>query len=77
MTNTQIQQYIGQLQGSITKVEGNLTQEEFEDYCDAVYTCIAYFEKIRGRQNNRARPFTSDEAFKPIKDLDGDAPAHD
>lgn len=37
----------GQLEASINKVEKHLSKEDFHDYCDAIYTCIAYNQKIQ------------------------------
>ena len=37
----------GQLEASINKVEKFLTKEEFADYCDNLYTCVAYNQKIQ------------------------------
>lgn len=37
----------GQLEASITKVDKHLSGSDFEDYCDAIYTCVAYIQKIQ------------------------------
>ena len=37
----------GQLEASITKVDKHLSGSDFEDYCDAIYTCVAYVQKIQ------------------------------
>ena len=37
----------GQLEASVNKVEKFLTKEEFADYCDNLYTCVAYNQKIQ------------------------------
>lgn len=63
MTDIQIQQAKGQLEASVAKVEPYLTREEFEDYCDNLYTCAAYLTKIKSRIKNQY-PLTPDEAFK-------------
>ena len=42
-----IQQSKGQLLASIEKVEKYLPLEEFKDYCDAIYTAVAYMQKIQ------------------------------
>lgn len=34
---------IGQLEASIEEIEPILDDEEFKDFCDAVYSCITYF----------------------------------
>ena len=41
-----IQQSRGQLLASIEKVEKYLPLEDFKDYCDAVYTAVAYQDVI-------------------------------
>lgn len=40
------QQSKGQLLASIEKVEDYLSLEDFKDYCDAIYTAIAYQDTI-------------------------------
>ena len=40
------QQSKGQLLASIEKVEKYLSLEDFKDYCDAIYTAIAYQDVI-------------------------------
>lgn len=40
------QQSKGQLLASIEKVEDYLSLEDFKDYCDAIYTAIAYQDVI-------------------------------
>ena len=40
------QQSKGQLLASIEKVEKYLSLEDFKDYCDAIYTAVAYQDKI-------------------------------
>ena len=42
----------GQLEASVTKVEKHLNMEDFKDYCDALYTCVAYNQKIQKRIKN-------------------------
>ena len=49
MTEVQSQQAIGQLTASIAKVEPYLEIDEFNDYCDNLYTCVAYLEKVKKR----------------------------
>lgn len=44
-----LNQYKGQLEASINKVEEYLDRDEFEDYCDAMATCTAYILKINKR----------------------------
>lgn len=41
-----------QMIGSIGKVEDSLTEEEFMDYCDNLYTCVTYLEQIKTNKNN-------------------------
>ena len=41
-----IQQSRGQLLASIEKVEKYLPLEDFKDYCDAIYTAVAYQDVI-------------------------------
>ena len=40
------QQSKGQLLASIEKVEDYLPLEDFKDYCDAIYTAVAYQDVI-------------------------------
>ena len=40
------QQSKGQLLASIEKIEDYLPLEDFKDYCDAIYTAVAYQNKI-------------------------------
>lgn len=40
------QQSKGQLLASIEKVEDYLSFEDFKDYCDAIYTAVAYQDVI-------------------------------
>ena len=40
------QQSKGQLLASIEKVEDYLPLEDFKDYCDAIYTAVAYQDTI-------------------------------
>ena len=40
------QQSKGQLLASIEKVEKYLPLEDFKDYCDAIYTAVAYQDVI-------------------------------
>ena len=41
-----VQQSKGQLLASIEKVEKYLPLEDFKDYCDAIYTAVAYQDTI-------------------------------
>lgn len=41
-----IQQSRGQLLASIEKVEKYLPLEDFKDYCDAIYTAVAYQDVV-------------------------------
>ena len=43
---TKFQQSKGQLLASIEKVEDYLSLEDFKDYCDAIYTAVAYQDTI-------------------------------
>ena len=40
------QQSKGQLLASIEKIENYLPLEDFKDYCDAIYTAVAYQDTI-------------------------------
>lgn len=60
MTEVQINQTKGQLEASVSKVEPYLNQDEFADYCDALYTCVAYIAKIKQRVTNSDKPINSD-----------------
>ena len=40
------QQSKGQLLASIEKIEDYLPLEDFKDYCDTIYTAVAYQDKI-------------------------------
>ena len=42
-------QSTGQLKASINKVEGHLSDEEFKDYCDHIYSAVAYQDLISKR----------------------------
>lgn len=46
LTIIQIKQTIGQMKASIDKVEVELTKEEFKDYCDHIYSVMAYWKEI-------------------------------
>ena len=39
---TKFQQSKGQLLASIEKIEDYLSLEDFKDYCDSIYTAVAY-----------------------------------
>ena len=41
-----IQQSKGQLLASIEKIENYLPLEDFKDYCDTIYTAVAYQDTI-------------------------------
>ena len=43
---TKFQQSKGQLLASIEKIEKYLPLEDFKDYCDAIYTAVAYQDVI-------------------------------
>ena len=53
LTEVKIQQTIGQLEASIDKAEKHLAVEEFKDYCDSMYSCIAYWKVILKCNRNR------------------------
>lgn len=40
------QQSKGQILASIEKIENYLPLEDFKDYCDAIYTAVAYQDTI-------------------------------
>lgn len=46
MNEQQIMQIIGQLESSIDKIEGFLSEEDFKDYCDTTYSSIAYWRVV-------------------------------
>ena len=46
MTEVQILQTIGQLEASINKVENYLDDEQFQDYCDGIYTAITHWRIV-------------------------------
>lgn len=46
MTEQEILSQIGQLESSIAKIEKYLNKEEFKDYCDSIYSSIAYWRII-------------------------------
>ena len=43
---TKFQQSKGQLLASIEKIEKYLPLEDFKDYCDSIYTAVAYQDVI-------------------------------
>ena len=43
---TKFQQSKGQLLASIEKVEKYLPLEDFKDYCDSIYTAVAYQDVV-------------------------------
>lgn len=46
MNIDQIKTTIGQLESSIDKVEDFLSEEDFKDYCDSIYTCVAHLRVV-------------------------------
>lgn len=44
---TKIERIIDQIDNSIEDVEKELNHEEFKDYCDHAYSCIAYWRQIQ------------------------------
>lgn len=67
MTEIQIRQVIGQQEASINKIEPYLTPQEFADYCDSIYTCIAYYRKLEQKVKHKLYPLTPDESIAPGK----------
>ena len=65
-----VQQSKGQLLASIEKVEKYLPLEDFKDYCDAIYTAVAYQDIICLLINCNNEQL-EDESFKnkTMKDL--------
>lgn len=53
-----IQQSKGQLEASIDKVRTYLTDEEFRDYNDALYTCVGYQQLIMKRMKGENTEFS-------------------
>ena len=43
---TKFQQSKGQLLASIEKIEDYLSLEDFKDYCDSIYTAVAYQDTV-------------------------------
>lgn len=43
---TKFQQSKGQLLASIEKIEKYLPLEDFKDYCDSIYTAVAYQDVV-------------------------------
>lgn len=54
------QQSKGQIIASIDKVEEFLTLEEFKDYCDCIYSCVAYQDLILKRIKEGNLPIKED-----------------
>ena len=52
ITQSHILSLQSQMIGSIGKVEDSLTEEEFLDYCDNLYTGVTYLEQIKTNKNN-------------------------
>lgn len=50
MLLSKIENRKAQLQESIIEVEPFLTQDEFNDYCDAISTCDTYLNLIKNRK---------------------------
>jgi hypothetical protein len=46
ISEPQIQQIIGQLESSISKIEPYLDDESFKDYCDSTYSAIAEWRAV-------------------------------
>lgn len=44
MNEQQIKQIIGQIEASMDKIESNIEEEEYKDYCDSAYTLITYWK---------------------------------
>jgi hypothetical protein len=49
LNNRQLNKRIGQIQATQFEVEDSLTDEEFQDYCDAATTCIQYLKDIQNK----------------------------
>lgn len=53
MTNKQSASFISKIEASIDQIKTEqLTQEEFEDYCDSAYTLICYLKILPLRSGN-------------------------
>ena len=46
MNIDQIKTTIGQLESSIDTVEDFLSEEDFKDYCDSIYTSVAHLRVV-------------------------------
>lgn len=46
MSEQQILQVIGQLEGSINKIEPFLDTENFQEYCDNIYSSISLWRQV-------------------------------
>lgn len=46
LTEPQIRQIIGQLDSSIERIEPLLGAEEFQEYCDSIYTAMTYWRVV-------------------------------
>lgn len=55
LTVVQVKQTIGQMKTSIDKVEAELTKEEFKDYCDHIYSAMAYWKEILKNKEDESR----------------------
>lgn len=52
ITKVKAKALIERFEHSITELEDiEMTQEEFEEYCDCAYTCIAYLRVMPYRKN--------------------------
>lgn len=40
-------QRINEIKQSVTEIETHLSKEDFQDYCDAAYTCITYLRTVK------------------------------
>jgi hypothetical protein len=62
MSIDQIKTTIGQLESSIDKVEDFLSDEDFKDYCDSIYTSITHLRVILKsvkQKQNQVEPYNS------------------
>ena len=57
---TKFQQSKGQLLASIEKIEKYLPLEDFKDYCDSIYTAVAYQDVVLKAVKSPDKEDTSD-----------------
>lgn len=59
MNKNKILQIIGQLESSIKSFEDtNASEDDFQDYCDNLYTCVSYWrqELRKVNKNEKSEP---------------------